>query len=126
MMQWRNVWLVTGWLLVSLVIYLSLMPMPPTPVSFEYSDKIEHMLAYAMLSLWFCQVYPSVRARWIVVVGLIGLGIGIEYAQRWTGYRQFEVQDMFADGMGVSLGWLLVFTPLGRVHEYIESYLKAR
>lgn len=126
MLNSRTVWLAGGWLLVGLVLYLSLAPHPPEPLTFDNSDKFEHAFAYAALSLWFCQVYPSVRSRVVVVTALVGLGVGLEYVQGWTGYRTFDVQDMLADGIGVLLGWLLAHTPLGRLHRYIERRMTAR
>jgi VanZ family protein len=112
--------------LVFLVVYVSLTPHPPEPVSFENVDKIEHMLAYAALSFWFCHIYRSVGARVIVMAALVGLGVGLEFAQGWTGYRMFDVMDMLADSAGVLLGWLMLFTPAAQLFVYIENYLKAR
>jgi hypothetical protein len=40
-------------------------------------------------------------------MGLIALGIAIEFAQRATATRMFEVSDMVAGALGVALGWLL-------------------
>ncbi len=37
---------------------------------------------------------------------MVALGIAMEYAQRATGYRTFEVADMIADAFGVAIGWL--------------------
>jgi VanZ family protein len=37
---------------------------------------------------------------------MVALGIALEYAQRATGYRSFEVADMAADALGVAVGWL--------------------
>ena len=54
---------------------------------------------------WFCVVYRAPRTRLAYAVGLIAMGIAIEYIQRWTGYRSFEVYDMVADALGVLLGW---------------------
>ena len=33
------------------------------------------------------------------------MGIGIEFLQRMTGYRTFDVYDMAANATGVLLGW---------------------
>ena len=40
-------------------------------------------------------------------IGFIALGIALEFVQRWTGYRSFEVADMAADAAGVAVGWLI-------------------
>lgn len=108
--------------MVAMVIYLSLTPHPPVLLSFNNADKLEHACAYAGLSFWFCQLH----ARFRTMLAIIGLGIGMEYMQRWTGYRTFDVFDMLADAAGVVLGWLLVLTPLGRTLSVIEQTLKRK
>ncbi len=122
-MKYHTIWLIIGWFLIALVIYLSLTPQPPTPMTFNNADKIEHALAYAAMSFWLCQIYSSLRLRLWVIAALIGLGIALEYAQGWTGYRTFDVLDMLADGVGVLLGYFLVYTPLGRVLAHIDRRL---
>ena len=55
--------------------------------------------------LVFCQAYDQRRTRIAYALGFIGMGILIEFLQRMTGYRDFEVLDMVADAIGVLLGW---------------------
>lgn len=76
------------------------------------------------MSLWFCQLYLSAHSRKVVIAALIGLGIGLEFIQGWTGYRLFDVWDMAANSIGVLLGFLLVRTPLGRLFVSIETALR--
>ena len=121
MLKYRSVWLVGGWLLVSLIFYLSLTPHPPEPMSFPYADKLEHGFAYASLSLWFCQIYLSSRQRGVVISALIAMGVVIEFLQGWGGVRFFEYADILANSTGVLLGFLLVRTKLGRVFVWIET-----
>jgi glycopeptide antibiotics resistance protein len=80
------------------------MPAPPT-LDFEQSDKLGHFLAYGGLMFWFCQLYPRIRTRAYYAAGFIALGIGMEFLQGMTDYRTFEVFDMVANTVGVSLGW---------------------
>ena len=119
MLKYTRIWASVGWILVLLVVYLSLVPNPPAPVTFDHADKLEHALAYAALSFWFCQLYGRLR----VIVALAGLGIALEYVQGWTGYRMFDVLDMQANSVGVLLGWFLALTPIGRSFACIESRL---
>lgn len=123
MLKYHRLWVTVGWLLFGLVVYLSLAPNPPSPLTFDNSDKLEHAFAYATLSFWLCQIYPAARSRAVVIAILVGLGVALEYVQGWTGYRSFDVMDMLADSIGVLLGWLLVLTPLGRLLAYIERRL---
>ena len=52
---------------------------------------------------------------WAVAVGLIGLGIGIEFIQPLVG-RENHWQDMLANAIGVGTGWLalVVWSRRGR------------
>lgn len=124
MLGYRRAWLAGGWLLVCLVAYLSLTPHPPQPLLLPNADKIEHGFAYGLLALWFCQIYPATRSRMIALAALIGLGVGLEFVQGWTGYRFIDVWDMAANSIGVLLGFLLVRTPLGRLFISIETALR--
>ena len=122
MSGWRLLALLTGWLLVLLVVYLSLTPQPPQPMTFDNSDKFEHALAYGALSFWFGGIYRAPLQRLAAMTALVGLGVGLEYVQGWTGYRTFDLLDMAADGFGVAAGWLLLCTPLG----YLPHWIKRR
>jgi VanZ family protein len=117
----RRVWLVAGWLWVATVFYLSLMPHPPQPVSFEGVDKLEHLIAYAGLMLWFCQVYSDRKSRMRLFMALAAMGVGIEYLQGMGGYRYFEYFDMLANTIGVFVGWGLAGTVLGKILFALEQ-----
>ena len=117
----RIVWLPLGWLWVIAVFYLSLTPHPPQPVSFAGVDKWEHAFAYAMLMLWFCQVYVEIRSRVRLFLSLVAMGIGIEILQGLSGYRYFEYADMLANASGVLIGWGLAQTGMGSVLRVLEG-----
>jgi VanZ family protein len=120
MLRYRNVWLIGAWSLVGVVAYLSLMPNPPEPFQFHMVDKVEHGIAYAAMSWWFCQIYQSARSRIAVCAALVAYGVLIEILQGMTGYRYFEYADMLADSIGVVIGMLLACTVLGHVFVLIE------
>ncbi len=117
----HRVWLALGWLWVAAVFYLSLMPHPPQPISFSGVDKWEHALAYALLMLWFCQVYVGRKARVRLLLSLVAMGVGIEFLQGMGGYRYFEYADMLANTTGVLIGWGLAQTRMGRVLTMLEE-----
>ncbi len=116
----RSAWLTLGWIWIGVLLYLSLMPHPPAPLSFTGADKLEHALAYAMLMLWLCQAYIEIGARIRLFLLLVARGVAIEFLQRMTGYRTFEYADMLADLIGVLLGWGLAQTKLGYVLRMLE------
>ena len=71
----------------------------------EHGDKIAHVLAYCVLMSWFANLYGKLHERWLLAVGFIAMGIALEFVQRWTGFRTFEVADMVAGALGVGAGW---------------------
>ena len=96
---------------VALVIYLSLTP-DPVDLGAPEGLKIDHVLAYTWLMLWFAQIYRSTATRLGLAIMFIALGIALEYCQGLTDYRGFEFSDMFINALGVALGLLLACSPL--------------
>jgi VanZ family protein len=93
-----------GWLYVAALAWLSLTPEDITGPPFEFGDKVQHFLAYALLMFWFARLYPSGRARLAFGALWLGLGVALEFAQGATGYRSFELADMAANALGVAAG----------------------
>ena len=100
----RIVAIAGGWLYAGAIVFLSLTPSPPDP-GFANGDKVGHLLAYGGLMFWFCFLYRYRYTRLAYGIGWIALGVALEFAQRATGYRSFELADMAADSLGVLLGW---------------------
>ena len=117
----RKAWLILGWLWIATVFYLSLIPHPPKPISFDGVDKLEHFIAYGGLMLWFCQGYLERKTRIRLFMALVVMGVGIEFLQGWGGYRVFEYADMLANTIGVLIGWGLAQTGMGNILFVIES-----
>ena len=105
MSNWRIAWATIGWGMVLLVIYLSLTPRPPALVlGLQLWDKASHTLTYLALTYWFAQLHER---RLAVVMGMLALGGSLEIAQGLTEYRQASGLDMLANGVGVTVGWLI-------------------
>ena len=94
--------------MVATVVWLSVTPAPPQ-IDFEQGDKLGHFLAYGSLMFWFAQLYQR-RTRLLYAIGFIAMGIGLEFVQGELDYRTFEVFDMYANALGVLLGWALALT----------------
>ena len=122
-LYFHKFWLALGWGWMAYVLYLSLIPEPPGPDG-PWWDKIGHTVSFTFLMLWFAQLFRSRRTKLWIALGLIGFGIAIEFAQEQTGYRQFEVGDMVADGFGVAMGLLLGETVLAHALRQAERLLK--
>ncbi len=121
----RTIWLVIGWMLVLLIIYLSLTP-EPIEMPVEQGDKLSHVAAYLVLMSWFANVDQGTSQRITCAAGCIGLGVGLEFAQRWTGYRSFEYADMAAGAAGVVIAWILAPPRLPNYLHLAESIVRAR
>jgi hypothetical protein len=105
-MTLQRTWLALGWLGVAAIVVLSLIPSPPT-IQIESGDKLGHALAYASVMAWFAQVYQTPSRRWLTAGLLACLGVALEFAQEWTGFRTFSYADMAAGSLGILVGWLL-------------------
>ncbi len=101
----RSTWLTLGWMLILLVFYASLFPVPQPKTDFNHMDKVHHFISYAVLMLWFSQLYRG-KQRTLLLVALIAMGILIEFIQPYTG-RMFDPLDMLANSSGALVAWLL-------------------
>ncbi len=122
-LKWRPLWLVIGWLLVGLVVYLSLAPQLPQ-VDIRNFDKVGHFLAYFALMSWFAFIYARNAHLWIGVM-LVIMGIALEIGQYLTGYRAFEIADIVVNTLGVMAGMLLARTRFAGLLILFERRLDA-
>lgn len=72
----------------------------------DISDKVLHFAAYAVLAF-----LPALHERWPAVtaamLGTVTLGVLLEFLQRLSPGRSFEMADMVADACGLLCGLLL-------------------
>ncbi len=101
-LRWRPLWLALGWVLAAVILALSLMSGPPQPIWFAHADKLEHALAFFLLTAWFIQLYRGPR-RWAHAALFTLFGVAIEFLQGAGGIRHFEIADMIADVTGIGL-----------------------
>ena len=84
----RYLWIVTGYMLVALVVYLSLTSNPiDTGMSFPYEDKLYHAFAYFTLMFWFSQIYHGRLQRNMIAAVFIFMGFTLEYLQSFDPKR---------------------------------------
>lgn len=91
------------WALVGVTVVLSLLPVEQLPQEVHFWDKAQHALGFAGLAFWGLQVGARRPLRTVVALALLGLGI--EWAQSLTGWRQGDWQDWLADLVGLLMGW---------------------
>jgi VanZ family protein len=97
-------------LAVALVIVGSLLPGTSFAMQslghLGIGDKLLHFAAYALLGF-----LPALHERWPALtaslLGVILLGVLLEFAQRFSAGRSFEPADMVADACGALCGFLL-------------------
>lgn len=104
---WLGLWIAA----IAALIVVCLIPLDSLPPLPENSDKVEHLLGYFLLAAAAVQLFGSRRSLSLAAMGLIGLGIGIEFAQGYTAYRSSDPADALANTLGVLLGMATVLTP---------------
>ena len=123
-MKMRTLWWSLGFLLIALITALSLLPIRGPDLDIPSGDKLNHALAYIVLTLYFGQlVGTAVRRRLLVIAALIAYGVTIELLQSMLPPRTAELADLGANLVGMAIGWGLLGSPLGRVLIRIESRL---
>src|SRR5262249_31874042 len=124
-LRWRSLWLILGWLLVLFIVYESLTP-TPVEIDVEQGDKLGHIAAYLALMSWFAKTYEETGERVLCALGCITLAVGLEFAQRLTATRTFDIADMAAGAVGVLAGWLLAPPRLPNYLRLAERLFDAR
>jgi hypothetical protein len=119
-LKYRRFWIACGFGLVLLIIVLSLTPEAPD-LGHMNDIKANHLLAYGWTMFWFAQVARRYSSRIGIGLGLLALGIALEYVQGMTGYRTFHYSDMWTDALGVFLGFILSLGPMSRGLAMLEG-----
>lgn len=120
----RFVWLMIGYALVMLVVFLSITSNPiDTGLNFPYEDKVYHALAYFTLMFWFGQIYHDKFQRNMIAVVFVFMGLSLEYIQSFDPARMAEFADMVANTTGVVLAMLLVLGNAKNILVKLESLI---
>lgn len=108
-----RLWLGLWWAMVAAVVVGSLLPallladLPPG------SDKVQHLLGYAVLAAMAVQLFATLRALLVAGVGLVVMGVLVEVAQgALTTTRVMDAHDALANLLGVVLGLATALTPV--------------
>lgn len=104
-------WIALWVLAIAGVVVVSLLPPAGLP-DLKVSDKVEHFIAYAVLSAGGVQLFAR-RLSWgFICVLLVLQGIGLEYLQAQMGLgRMLDRADALANTIGVLAGLATAFTP---------------
>lgn len=91
------------WLTLALLVCITVLTLLPLTFSggVKGSDKIQHILAFAALTLPSAVFYPKALLR-VMVVAVV-YGAAVEIIQPYVG-RSSELADFIADLVGIGLG----------------------
>ncbi len=123
--RWPVLWVAIWLAMIGAVVASSLLPadeLPPSP--FDGFDKVEHFLGYFALGAYAAMLFAGRRAQALAAVGLMALGIGLEFAQgALTASRMADSADALANSLGVFAGLMLAPTPVARALLWVERRL---
>ncbi|BDU18336.1 VanZ family protein [Lysobacter auxotrophicus] len=123
--RWPALWVAIWIAMIAAVVASSLLPAHDLPEVPDGFDKVEHFVGYFVLSAWAVMLFAQRRAQAIAAVGLIGLGIALEFAQgAWTVSRMADSADALANSLGVLAGLMLGPTPLGGLLVWVEGKMR--
>lgn len=106
MKQKNKLFLVLFIILIIAITVLSLLP-PKSGLELGKSDKLNHFLAYAILSLNFGFLSTKNRSYFIGIPFLIAYGLLIEFFQGFVPGRDPSFYDALANSVGVFLGFFI-------------------
>ena len=106
---WSGLWCVA----IAGVVVGSLLPAADVPMPDLYNgDKLLHLGGYLALAAMAVQLFPRWSSLLGAGIGLVLLGIGVEYAQgALTVDRMADVRDALANTLGVIAGLATRLTP---------------
>ena len=126
-MKYRAAWLSLGCLGIALVAYLTLKSGRHHFSDSPAEDKIEHVAAFLVPTLWFGELYDSLRWRGGVTLFVLTLAVLLEVAQRYLGHNpDYDWGDIAANCAGALLGWWLLKERRLRVLSRVEGWLERR
>ena len=113
MKQKNKLFLVLFIILIIAITVLSLLP-PKSGLELGKSDKLNHFLAYAILSLNFGFLSTKIRSYFIGIPFLIAYGLLIEFFQGFVPGRDPSFYDALANSAGVFSGFF-IFSLFSRI-----------
>jgi VanZ family protein len=123
-LRFASVWVLLGVLLVLATTVVCLLPNVRGPLpSVNGMDKVDHAIAYLVLTAWFTALLQ--RRAWLgVVLGLLLFGAGIEVAQELMHLgREGSLADLLADAVGIGLGMAVTLSSRESWFVRIEQWL---
>ena len=86
------------------------------------ADHLLHASVFIPCTLFLMDLHGW--RRWIVWIAAVGIGLLTESVQYLLPYRGFDVNDLIANTLGVTLGWLVIFLVQRHRHDCKSSFYK--
>ncbi|MGV6818770.1 MAG: VanZ family protein [Thiotrichales bacterium] len=127
-LEFAFLWQALGVLLLGGIALGSLLPGSVMPAGFSlpHFDKLQHLLAYALLTAWYLVVFPGRYNVILVPLFALGLGVALEWLQGMTGYRESSGADVIADAGGILFATVFLVRPLQLMLVQVERALGAK
>jgi VanZ family protein len=91
-----------GWAALLTIMFSTLSPIEARPHLPLFSADVERFLAYCAAGATFSFAYP--RRRWLVLAGIVGLAIGLEWLQTLEETRHGLPHDAIVKIAGAAFG----------------------
>jgi VanZ family protein len=102
----KAMWIIIGICYIGAIFYFSLRQEKPSEPVFPHFDKVLHFNAYLFLMGYFSLLYEK-KNHFKLLISFIVMGICIEFLQLASGYRSFELLDIFANTSGLICGGII-------------------
>jgi VanZ family protein len=123
-LAWWRLWLSGSLLGVALSLWLSLGTAGPALST--VSDKWQHLVGYAVLTLWFCGLVER-RHHWRLLLACIAYGGVMEILQgTLTTGRQADWLDVVANGSGALMAVMVARTGVDGWAQWLERLAGSR
>lgn len=119
-LRYKTRWWCAGLAWLGLVVYLSVADWSMPQAEIQFSDKLNHLLAYGFLMGWFGQLIRRWPQRLLVMGGLIAVGIALEFVQGTLPHRWFDWFDAFANAMGVCIAAVALYFGADNFFDWLE------
>ena len=104
LLHMARLWQVVLFLSLAAILYLATTSQS-YPIPSSDNDKINHLIAFAELTIVTRLAWPRLVFYWYVPA-LLGFGFALEAIQATLPYRDFSLADVGADVLGILIGML--------------------
>jgi len=99
----KHIYQITFFATLLLIVYLATTTREIEVVANSW-DKLNHLVAFAVLYLLLSAAYESLQIKMRVML-LMAFALQIELVQYFIPGRDFSWLDIVADGIGIFIGW---------------------